>query len=183
MMNKHLSALQYQAEGQLMLNEKGQTLLELIVAIAVAVLVLGSLVFATITSLRNAQLAKNQAQATKLAQEGLEKVRTIRDRDSTVSFTYGEGGGAVTATKFSDFWSIYFGCPGNCYFFLNSSGVLTGGSSTSVESVALFTRQIIIEDGSDGSTQKKITVLVKWQDAIGTHESRLTTILRNLNEE
>ncbi len=67
-----------------MYSEKGQSLMELVVVIAVMVVVIGALTFATIASLRNAQFSKNQAQATKLAQEGLEWVRTGRDRNSCI---------------------------------------------------------------------------------------------------
>lgn len=66
-----------------MWSEKGQTLIELIVVIAVIIVVVAALTFATIASLRNANFSQNQAQATKLAQEGLEKVRILRDRDTT----------------------------------------------------------------------------------------------------
>lgn len=173
MMNKHLSALQYQAEEQSMRGEKGQTLLELVVAIAVAILVLGSLVFATITSLRNAQLAKNQAQATKLAQEGLETVRSLRDRNGLVSGTN------PPATNFNDLWSFSFDCSvsvNNCHFIINS-GTLKEVNSTDFENIPPFKRQILIEGSASDS--KQITALVQWSDTTGLHESRLTTILRN----
>lgn len=68
-----------------MSDSKGQSLMELVVVIAVMVVVVGALTFATIASLRNAQFSKNQAQATKLAQEALEWVRTGRDRNSPIS--------------------------------------------------------------------------------------------------
>ena len=65
-------------------SEAGQSLIELIVVTAVAVIVVGALTFATIASLRNAAFAKNQSQATKLAQDGLERMRSLRDRDSDI---------------------------------------------------------------------------------------------------
>lgn len=68
-----------------MCSEKGQTLLELVVVVAVSVIIVGALVFATIASLRNAQFSKNQALATKLAQEGIERVRIGRDRNICIN--------------------------------------------------------------------------------------------------
>lgn len=65
--------------------ETGQSLMELTVVLAVAILVIGALTFATIASLRNAQFATNQAQATKLAQEGIEKVRIGRNRNQCIN--------------------------------------------------------------------------------------------------
>lgn len=158
-----------------MFSEKGQSLIELVVSMAIAVLVLGALTFAVIISLRNAQFAKNQAQATKLAQESLENIRSLRDRDGKVDYIKSD---LTHTTKFSDLWSIAFSCPGNCYFFFNASAVLTGGSSGTFETILPnFTRQIQIEDASSGSTQKEITAVVRWSDAQGAHESRLNTIL------
>lgn len=162
-----------------MSSEKGQTLIELIVAIAVSILVLGSLVFATITSLRNAQLAKNQSQATKLAQEGLEGVRSIRDRNGEIFFSYYSGSSRIDLNSFNQLWNVALRCDDNCHFYFNL-GVLTGGGEDSFEDVNGFKRKIIMEDDTDGSRQKKVTAIVLWNDTTGEHESRLATILRNL---
>lgn len=167
-----------------MSSDKGQSLMELVVVIAVMVIVVAALAFATIASLRNANLAKNQAQATKLAQEGLEKIRSLRDRN-TESIIYTD---STHPNKFSDLWAITFKCqddPQNCYFIFNSntSGLIGNKTVTSFEDVSQFPnfqRQVQIEDEGDGTTQKKITVIVKWSDFAGAHESRLTTILRKI---
>lgn len=165
-----------------MLNEKGQSLIELIVSITIAILVLSSLAFAIITSLRNASLANSQAQATKLAQEGLEKVRSIRDRDGATDYIKADG---THTGKFSELWSISFTCSGeNCVpanggFILDNSS-LKGVSITTFEIIdPKFKRQIQIKDYSANS--KQVTAVVKWDDATGAHESKLTTILRNIN--
>jgi Tfp pilus assembly protein PilX len=59
--------------------DKGQSLVEVIMALAVALLVVVALVRATVTSIRNARFAKDKALATKYAQEGIEAVRAYRD--------------------------------------------------------------------------------------------------------
>ncbi|MBI4036287.1 prepilin-type N-terminal cleavage/methylation domain-containing protein [Candidatus Daviesbacteria bacterium] len=156
-------------------SEKGQSLLEMIVVVAVGTIIVGALTFATIASLRNAQYAKSQSQATKLGQEGMEKVRSIRDRDTVVR--YAKAPGSFT-DKFSDLWSINFSCPGNCYFTLAGS-TLVGGAATSYEEVDKdFKRQVQVEDGSNFAQEKKVTVIVVWNDFSGSHESRITTLLR-----
>lgn len=159
--------------------QSGQSLMELVVVIAMAIVVISALVFATIASLRNARLAQNQIQATKLAQQGLEKIRGLRDRDGRVEYAIDL---STTTEKFSGLWTVSFSCPDNCYFFFNS-GVLTGGTSSKFETPVDspdFLRQFQIEDeGEDMTAQKKVTALVKWTDFAGEHESRLTTILRN----
>lgn len=157
--------------------QAGQSLIELIVVISVVAMVVGSLVFATIASLRNAQFSKNQSLATKLAQEGIEKVRSIRDRNGPADYIKSDGSHTST---FNDLWPISFDCSGgNCYFYFNSTGVLFGGNASKFEDVPPnFKRQIQIEGSATDS--KKITVVVNWIDTSGSHESRLTTILGKL---
>ncbi len=163
--------------------QKGQTLLEVVVVVAVSVLVVGALVFATIASLRNAQFANSQARAVALAQEGQEKIRSIRDRDATGMVLYNYGNG--TTSKFSDLYNYAFGCTAvlgyNCYFYFSTSGILNSGTVSNLEKVATgFTRQVQIEDGNLSSQEKKITVVVYWTDFAGTHSSKLSTLLRKL---
>ena len=116
-----------------MFNDKGQSLMELVVVLAVMIFVISALTFATIASLRNAQFSQNQAQATKLAQEGMERVRTSRDRNANINLipnssdcpnvdswngkTSGSTSGAIWSCK------IYNTCGsgGNCYLNFVSS--------------------------------------------------------------
>ena len=193
-------------------NQSGQSLIEVIVAAAVGILVVTALTFATIFSLRNANFAKNSALATKLAQEGIEWVRTGRDRNQCISNL----GASVNSWNGS---SSNSGCPGpgsvwnyqisvaegcdnpstggKCYFSINpNTGALTriGFAFTSfptsgVEKIpitnTIFQRVVILSDDSAGSPprwtfEKIATAVVQWTDATGTHESRLTTVLRKL---
>lgn len=181
-----------------MFNNKGQTLMELIVVISVSIIVIGGLVFAIISSLRNAQFSKNQSQATKLAQEGIERVRTGRDRDRPISVF-----GVDTVSSWNGtepIWdyqiSISGGCEdsnlsGKCYFNVDSTGQLdgVGFASTSFPSGAegipsdspIFRRVVTLSDNSTTyGSQKTVTVIVRWTDFSGAHESRLTTILRKI---
>ncbi len=159
-----------------MRSDRGQSLMELVVVIAVIIIVVSALTFATIASLRNASFSQNQAQATKLAQEGVEKLRSLRDRDTS--------GTGIWSTSTSCSSSVPATCPttlsscpaGGCYFFFNSSNVLTNGTPVNSEAISPgFKRQFFIEDPS--ADQKKVTALVTWIDISGPHESRLTTIL------
>lgn len=179
--------------------EAGQTLMELIVVVAVSVVIIGALVFATISSLRNAQFAKNQSQATKLAQEGLERIRSGRDKNDAISNISGVSVNSWNGDSSGNgsIWNyqIYNGCASGvvntaCYFkFINSNGgALTSiGSYTSFPSIGtediygLFKRTIILSDDSATfGVQKTVAVIVRWVDFSGPHESRLTTILRKI---
>lgn len=180
-----------------MSSENGQSLAEVIVAATVGILVVAALTFTTIFSLRNANFAKNSAQATKLAQEGMERVRTGRDRNQAInalgSVTSWNGDSSGTGAIWS--YQINSNCgtagppPTFCYFNTTNQGVLNYLTTASVmPSLAepipptkpIFHRAVILSDDSSFATQKTVTVVVTWSDFAGSHESKLTTILRKL---
>lgn len=185
--------------------EVGQSLVELVVVVAAMVIVVGALTFATIASLRNAQFSKNQAQATKLAQEGIERVRTGRDRNQLINHNGFLGsviswnGSSSGAGRFWDY--LINGNCGNvgadpkvyCFFNVNSLGVLSyitayGQNPNNpnqpilpqgAESIPPFNRAVIISDDAlTRDSQKTVTAVVTWTDFSGNHKSELTTILR-----
>ena len=185
--------LNYMHSATVIIN-KGQTLIEAVVVIAVGIVVVAALVFATIASLRNSQTAKNQAQATKLAQEGLEIVRTSRDRDGVINNLSGTNycwaascNSGVTPIWSAQLTPVICPAPSVCYF------KIIGGDLTSVsissspptglgEPIGNFTRYIILSDDvANYLNWKTVTALVTWVDFAGTHESRVSTVLRCLN--
>lgn len=183
------------------ISQKGQTLIELVVVIVMVVLVVTALTIATITSLRNSNFAKNQAQATKIAQEGIERVRTGRNQNKRI---YGGRGvlGDVNSWNGDSsgnmaLWDFQINGTGRCgddslsppvycYFKVDTNGTLTyltNGSTfptSQAEAVDLFSRVVILSDDASSESQKKVTVVVKWKDISGDHESRLTTVLRKI---
>ena len=197
-------------EGEFMRNklESGQSLVEVIVASVVGIFVVSALTFTTIFSLRNANFAKTSAQATKLAQEGVESVRTGRDRNRAITGLGGDptswdGSSSSTCSgsdaKSDSIWcyQIDSTCSNqlnpNCYFNVISKGDVTNigvlnnlGNGSSIPTLAEqippnFRRVVILSDtAADYTTQKKVTVIVTWTDFAGSHESRLITILRKL---
>lgn len=152
----------------LKINSDGQSLMELVVVIAVMVIVIGALVFATIASLRNAAFSQNQAQATKLAQEAIERVRLGRDRNAAINIA----GPNVTSWNGSGgngaLWNYHISgdcetksptkqeIEGSCYFNILADGSLqnTGFNSkimpVNAESIPaqnpVFKRAVIISD-------------------------------------
>lgn len=169
-------------------HESGQSLLEVIVVLAVGVVVVGSLVFATIASLRNAQFARSQTTATKLAQEGLESVRSARNRNGVIKGLFSQD---ITWSD-ARLWganAITDACSKPCYFRLVGSSELDfiSTQNTGKELPAgaetldtQFKRAVILEDDNGSGNSKKVTVVVSWNDFSGYHQSRLTTILRKL---
>lgn len=162
-------------------DERGQSLAEVIIAATVGILVVSALTFATIYSLRNATYAKTAAQATKLAQEGIETVRSGRDRSSAITGNFQIGGNTITSwngdsSETGAIWNyqISGNCgdsaatpPTYCYFNIDNSNdnygrlqYLTAAPSipSGVEPIGQFKRVVILSDNSstvrlpDGTT-------------------------------
>lgn len=171
--------------------QAGQTLIELIVVITVGVLIVSALTFATISTLRNAHFAKNEAQATKLAQQMLEAVRTGRDRDAAIT-SFKIGVDDVTSWSDPHMWgNIGSTCasPNNCYFTVDTTtsiGALTYKGSgvnipITISPINGFTPAVILSDSNTTySVEKIVTAIVKWSDFSGEHQSNLKTYLRKL---
>lgn len=177
--------------------ERGQSLIELIVVTAVAVIVMGALTFATIASLRNAAFSKSQSQATKLAQDGLERMRGLRDRDLDIeTLNIPDNSGETGKIVFSSVWEHFLSrdfcnksSENSPCLFKFANGVLTQINDPKDAEGTDLKRYIEIFDTSscDGISecfkfQKEVRVVVYWVDSSGTHESRLTTILRNVKK-
>lgn len=153
--NKHQAGLPRRSSEQGRRAQAGQTLVEVMVALGVAVTIIVALVTATVSSMRNAQFAKLQAQATKLSQEALEKARAQRDQQGWATFKSG----------FVDV---------RC---LPSSGTWSSSGCTETDKIeGVFLRNVNFADVS-GEEKKSVTVTTSWTDANGTHQSTLATYL------
>lgn len=134
--------------------QAGQTLFELIIALAVAVLVVTGIIKIVTISVQNAAFAKNQAEATRFAQEGLEWLRAERDKD----------------------WDD-FASRSNQIWCLSALAWQKSSPCTSSDRIAdtIFTREADLSSLSTDSIEAILRV--SWTDAAGSHESRLGTIL------
>jgi Tfp pilus assembly protein PilV len=179
--------------------QQGQSLLELVVGIGMVTVVVGAIAVISLSSLRNTQFSKNQIQATKLAQQNIELVRTIKNSNFGVCTQYSQTAGAGTCSTWQDIWNVNFGtysdttntCSGAipyCTFnIIYSCTALVAAGVTETKPICLnysatraatgvnFTSSVIIEDEAAG--QKKVTSRVYWTDTTGEHSSNLVTIL------
>ncbi|RJQ37115.1 hypothetical protein C4559_03995 [Candidatus Microgenomates bacterium] len=148
-------------------SEKGQTLIEILIAMSAAVIVLSAITLTVISALSNAQYSKNQNLATQYAQEGMEVVRKIRDND----------------------WNAFAGFSGK---YCLSKGSFNLGNSVAVcsQNVDLFVREININPNSadcNSGTQTQVAVSVKWSDGkcpstnIYCHEASLVSCFTDAN--
>lgn len=177
------------------MKQTGQTLIELIISVALILIIITGVTILTVRGLQNSQFSRNQVQATKLAQEGIEKLRTIRDNKYTVC-----GWAAnVNAVAPEGLWSA--ACPSGCRYTIEQAvgscnGVTTSSlwikftaATTVYESVQVggvtFKRSVTINNGIDlagnsNSNVKNIDVIVSWTDSSGTHDSKVSTVLSKI---
>lgn len=73
------------------MNEKGQTLLEALVALGAAVMVVSAITVSVITALNNGEYTKNQNLATQYAQQGLELMHQLSLSDWATFSSYSGG--------------------------------------------------------------------------------------------
>lgn len=124
---------------------QGQTLLEVTIALSAILLVLAAIVVVVTMSVNNSTFIKNQGQAGKYAQQGVEYIRYLRNNDlaaySALAGTYCFDGGDVLR-GITD--------PTNpC-----NPDVVNIGSS--------YKRTVVFDTGAECSTGKRVTVVVKW---------------------
>jgi Tfp pilus assembly protein PilV len=165
-----------------MKNQKGQTILEIVISLSVLALVLGGLVVVIINSLKNSQFSKNQAQATKLAQEGLETIRSMKSNENCYVVYGGTNYYWTTSpsTGKSSIWSGTAGTvlsPTSKYSLNLASCSLTAPTSPPQLISNTFTRTINLDQDSGLTTRIKVTSAVSWNDISGSHQSKLVTIL------
>lgn len=178
-------------------------MLELVVGIGLIAGVITAMVITTTYSLRNTQFSKNQSLATKLAQENLEKVRTIKIANYGVCLSTEDP--LVDCSTWEEIWSTSFGSYGTCTTppgctFKFSNNCITSGASGNVTNVtnpiclvfassavpfgaadSVFTGYVILEDEAGAvTTQKRVTSKVFWNDSTGQHSSDLVTVFSKL---
>lgn len=139
--------------------ESGQSLVEAMIALGVAVIVIVALVNLSLVSLRSSTIAQSQLTAKNLANQGLEIVRSLRDQDW--------GNLPVTSTE---------------PYYLNSDK--TDLVDSPVEKIdkepgdGFFTRKIFVADVGDDQ-KKQVTCVVEWTDSSGDKQVSVSTYLTN----
>lgn len=160
------------------ITQSGETLLELTMAAGLAVLVISALTITTIIGLRNSQLSQNQTQATKLAQEGIEKVRSLRSRNQSVCLDLGSPMPWDSVFTASDFTNKEFKLNGaNCSDPSGNYLVTSAAPDLSPTTSLPFTRRLYLT--KTGSKQINVTSTVSWRDYSGPHQTELITVLSN----
>ncbi len=156
-----------------MIKQKGQTLIEVLLAFSASILILSAIIIGITTSLSNTQNTKNQNLANSYAQEGMAVVRKIKDSGWPAFFQYQSG-------------VIY--CIGP-----NSTDLIPASPSTLCNNFLvgeIFVREVILTHSSaDCSGGTKTTIKVSWSDnkcSVGVpfcHKTELITCFSNIDQK
>jgi len=147
----------------------GQTLIEALVALAVAMIVISALAVLTTNSVNNAKYAENKSQATNLLNKTLNEVRVVRDQlgwsvFSTYSFTNTCYKGVDQGT-----WVLVtpsYTCPVISTFVWSSS--CADFVNSPAGTVNFFCRRLELKNGSQADS-RTVDVSVAWTDSSGSH--------------
>jgi type II secretory pathway pseudopilin PulG len=146
-----------------MRNQKGQSLFELVVAIAISALVVSALVSITTNSIQNAIFSKNKALAGTYGQQTAEWLRGQRDSDPV----------AFQVHALTPQWcmaQLAWTSPGSC------------GTDSQI-SGTIFTREVnLVQDFVSGKTIVQADVVVSWEDSLGSHSVTNATNLSDWRE-
>ena len=157
---------------------RGQSLVEVIVALAVVVALAISLVTTSLLTQRTSRSASSNTLATKLVQENIEQVRIFRDRVGFASLANNACWVLVATDADPSKWYL-----SNATSYSPTPNPLPPSHTACPETKTLgqtnFTREINILDGTDPAKQKKIIVKVKWTDAAGAQMVTNDTVLSN----
>ncbi len=154
--------------------QAGQSLIEVLVVLVVATMMMVGLINIILSSLKNAQFAQNQTQATKLAQDTVDKIRILRDGNKNETLYNG-----LTDYCFKSLWEdSTFSCTGGCYYkftSLTEEALSKINSGSTKESLGEgFSRQIQV---TQNNPEVRLIIQISWNDSSGGHNSNLETIL------
>lgn len=165
-------------------NQKGQTLIETIVAVGIMIMGITAILSLTIATLSVSGMSKEKIVAMNLAREGIEITRAIRDtnwlrndlcwENNSCGLTNGEWRVDWTTEFLSAVPTYESGECTNCQLKIDSNGLynLSSGSPT------VYNRMVVIDDVIGEVAEKKIVSKVWWQEHGRTKtvelESRLT---------
>lgn len=173
-------------------NQKGQSLIEVLVGMVTMSIIVGAITVVTINALNNAVYSKNQHLATEYAQQGMEIVRNLRDRQYSSFISL--NGYYCLAKSCTDIHPTAVLSNGNPYDPCGPKSLLCQ-QNVGGENADIFVRQVFVDpngtycqDGTQNNTQgTQVTVNVSWYDQkcgsanIFCHTVQLSSCLSTYN--
>ncbi|MEK7497937.1 MAG: hypothetical protein AAB656_03390 [Patescibacteria group bacterium] len=141
--------------------KKGQSMFEVVVALAIMTLILVALVSLAGISIRNSTFSKNRTSSTRINQETMEWLRGERD----------SGWAAFSQKALSGTWCL------PALSWAQAQIGTCGTDSGAYIPGELFRREVVFSSVS--ATNIEVLVRVYWTDSQGQHETRATTNLTN----
>jgi Tfp pilus assembly protein PilW len=142
--------------------QEGQSLFELVVAIAVSALIVVAMVSLAATSIKNSTYSKNRALASTYAQQATEWLRGERDADYNIFISKVENIGTENEMCLNNL--IWMDSPIAC------NGTIEGTP---------FERYVVFGLTSDSEVVVTADVVVSWTDSGGLHEVKNATNFSN----
>lgn len=179
--------------SRLLDHQKGQTLIEAIIAIAIGTLIIAAILGLATRSNRNANFARSSTQASKLSQQGLEIIRNIETVNEANSI-FGLIPGCVPAcVQWSELYGVDLGVPGDTGTYgdefrlwqpggscTSSTWCLEGSPATS-ETITNdnqnFTRRVFIADTSTTSVPVGVSNCHTADNGFGYGDSKQVTVV------
>lgn len=150
-------------------NHKGQSLIEVVVALAVVIMLAISLVATTLLVQKASKNARNSTQATKLVQQNIEQVRILRDRNA---------GGFDALPASGCFWINTSGADPASWTLVSLASCTpvppAGAQALSLNNTT-FSRWLSF--AAPSGTKKTLTVTVSWVDSSGVQQVSNSTFL------
>lgn len=126
-----------------MRNQKGQSLIEALIALGAAAVIVSAIAVAVITAVNNSDFSKNQNLATQYAQQGMDILRQKSESN----------------------WQSFSAYGGNYCLNQDSTTLTPQGVACPKNISNFFVRQITISQNSSScSTNAKVSVSVAWTD-------------------
>lgn len=157
------------ASRRIIFNWKGQSLIEVVVALAVVIMLAISLVATTLLVQKASKNASDTTKATKLVQQNIEQVRIFRDRNVGGFDTLPASGCFRIDTSGADPASW------NLVPLASCTPIPPPGAEVLVFNNTTFSRWLSF--AAPTSTEKTLTVVVSWSDSSGIQQVSNSTFL------
>lgn len=144
-----------------MKNQKGQSLFEVVVALAISTVIIVALVSLASVSIRNAAFSRNKTISSRFVQETTEWLRSQRDDDPTAFIANAQGTWCMPSLVWDT--SLHRSC--------SIDEVIP---QTQFTREITFTTNTVFVGGVD-KTLINAEVLVFWEDSQGVHEVKSST--------
>ncbi len=138
------------------MRQKGQSLFEVVIALAISALIIVALVSLVTNAIRNATFAKNSTLASRYAQEATEWLRGQRDSDIEI-------------------FTMNIATPTWCLKDLSWSQSGTCGLNDVIAGTPFIREAVFTNSTLNGKTLIEADVTVSWEDSQGAHEVKSAT--------